>query len=163
RSAPVDGSVAPSSGRRRAAACSSPPSPSSSARAWRGGRSTGSPPPQGAAAGRSSFLFRPRSPRGPRFNTPTRNHRAGESTAAPADGSLAPGLGTVAASIGEARAWDRTPGLMREMVAMYARQPRLDRLYERTDPLERALVRRFTAAAGRGELRAGVDPERLGF
>jgi AcrR family transcriptional regulator len=80
----------------------------------------------------------------------------------PPDASLAAVLDTVAASIRDDEAWDRTPGLMREMVAMYARQPRLDRLYERSDPLERELARRFTAAAARGELRAGVDPVRLG-
>jgi AcrR family transcriptional regulator len=80
-----------------------------------------------------------------------------------ADASLESVLETVAASILDDDSWDRTPDLMREMVAMYARQPRLDRLYERADPLERALVRRFAAAATRGELRAGVDPARLGF
>jgi len=47
--------------------------------------------------------------------------------------------------------------------AMYARQPRLEQLYERADPLVRAIGRRFAAAAERGELRAGVDPARLGF
>jgi AcrR family transcriptional regulator len=83
--------------------------------------------------------------------------------ALPDDASLEAVLETVAASILDDRAWDRSPGLMREMVAMYARQPRLDRLYERADPLERAIARRFTAAGARGELRAGVDPARLGF
>ena len=80
----------------------------------------------------------------------------------PADASLEMVLDTVAVSIRDDDAWDRMPGLMREMVAMYARQPRLDQLYERSDPLERELARRFKAAAARGELRAGVDPVRLG-
>jgi len=79
-----------------------------------------------------------------------------------AGASLRTVLETVAASILDDEAWDEAPGLMREMVAMYARQPRLDRLYERSDPLERELARRFAAAAARGELRAGVDPVRLG-
>jgi AcrR family transcriptional regulator len=72
-------------------------------------------------------------------------------------------LETVGASIQDDEAWDRTPGLMREMVAMYARQPRIDRLYQRADPLGRAIGRRFAAAAARGELRSGLDPARLGF
>lgn len=81
----------------------------------------------------------------------------------PGDAPLRTVLETVAASILDDAAWDRRPGLMREMVAMYARQPRLDRLYERTDPLVHAIARRFTAAAARGELRAGLEPARLGF
>ena len=81
----------------------------------------------------------------------------------PDDAPLRSVLETVAASILDDAAWDRRPGPMREMVAMYARQPRLDRLYERTDPLVGAIGRRFTAAAARGELRAGLEPARLGF
>jgi AcrR family transcriptional regulator len=37
-------------------------------------------------------------------------------------------LETVGASIQDDEAWDRTPGLMREMIAMYARQPRIDQV-----------------------------------
>jgi AcrR family transcriptional regulator len=79
------------------------------------------------------------------------------------DAPLRTVLETVAASVLDDPSWDRRPGLMREMVAMYARQPRLDRLYERSDPLVRAIGRRFTTAAARGELRAGLEPARVGF
>src|SRR6185369_8607318 len=45
------------------------------------------------------------------------------------DAPLRAVLETVGASILDDEAWDRRPGLMREMVAMYAHHPRIDRLY----------------------------------
>ena len=51
----------------------------------------------------------------------------------------------------------------RDMIAIYARRPEYLPLAEQPFPLVRQLARRFTEAAARGELRAGLDPRQATF
>ncbi|MEM7409138.1 MAG: helix-turn-helix domain-containing protein [Myxococcota bacterium] len=52
------------------------------------------------------------------------------------------------------------PGVARDVAFVYARRPAKLPLAEQPFPLVRLLEERFAAGAARGELRAGIEPER---
>lgn len=77
----------------------------------------------------------------------------------PADASLRETLGELIEGLLAAEALVADSNLYRDMLGIYVRRPHDLPLAEQPFPLLFALARRFAAAARRGELRAGLDPD----